>query len=85
MHIHVIFLRNLQERETSFFVKEKRNVMLICSIKSFLSINSFNLELLVELINLVVIEYVHYEYRFFLVQEKSIENVAAFLKSLSII
>lgn len=53
--------------------------MFIGSIKSFLSINSFNLELSVKVIKLI--EYVHYEYRSFIVQEKSIENFADFLIS----
>lgn len=53
--------------------------MLVCSIKSFLSINVFNLELSVKVIKLK--EYVHYEYRSYIVQEKSIENFADFLMS----
>lgn len=53
--------------------------MFVCSIKSFLSINSFNLELSVKVIKLK--EYVHYEYRSYIVQEKSIENFADFLMS----
>lgn len=76
--IMLLFLRNLQEKEFSFFAKGKNGV-LICSIKSFLSTNSFNLELSVKVIKLI--EYVNCEYRSLIVQEKAIENFADFLMS----
>lgn len=69
----LILLRNLQwkGKKNSFLCKRK-NVMLICSIKYFLSINSLNLGFSVELIKLVVIEYVHYVCRSSTIQERSI-------------
>lgn len=76
----LIFLRNLREREIAFSAK-KKNRMLNCSIKSFLSINSFNLEISEKVIKLI--EYVHYEYRSFLMQEESIEIFADFFMSFS--
>lgn len=82
MHILAYISQKSTGKGNSLLCKRK-NVMLICSIKSFLSINSFNLELSVKVIKLI--EYVHYEYRSFIMQEKSIENVADFLMSLSII
>lgn len=79
-------LRNLQWKgKSNSFLCKRKHVSLICSIKYFLSINSINLGFSVELIKLVVIEYVHYECRSFTVQENSIKNYAEFLMYLSII
>lgn len=76
MHIHAYISQKSTGKGNFFLCKRKK---LICSIKSFLSINSFNLELSVKVIKLI--EYVHYEYKSFIVQEKSIENFADFLIS----
>lgn len=59
MHIHS-YIYQKSTGKGNFFLCKRTNVMLFHGIKSFLSINSFNLELSVELIKLVVIEYVHY-------------------------
>lgn len=78
MHGHAYISQKSTGKGNSFLCKRK-NIMLIYSIKSFLSINSFNLELVEKIIKLI--EYVHYEYRSFIVQEKSIEIFADFLIS----
>lgn len=71
------------ERKGKFISVQRKKYDADCSIKYFLSINSINLGFLVELIKLVVTEYVHYECSSFTVQ--TIKKDGEFLVYLSII